>query len=77
MPTLWAQQFSQFPVHLIVHLFNLYFISFSIKMLQETVSEALLKINNILCSPHILQTRHLIVEGYQIGIHMPVAWLTY
>lgn len=43
------------------------------KMLQDTVSKSLLKINNILFSPHILQASHLIVEVYQISIHMPVA----
>lgn len=77
IPTLWAHQFSQFPIHSTVHLFQLDFISFSMKMLQDTVSKALLKVNNILCSPHMLQASYLIVEGDQIGIHMPVAWLTY
>lgn len=75
IPTLWAQLFLQFPTHLTVHLLNLYFISFSMKMLQVTVSKALLKINNTPCFSHVLQAS-LIVEGYHIGVHMLVAWLT-
>lgn len=42
------------------------------KMLQDTVSKSLLKIN-ILFSPDILQASHLIEEVYQISIHMPIA----
>lgn len=41
--TLSAWQFSQFSHHLTVHLSNPYFISLSIRMLQETVPKALLK----------------------------------
>ncbi|PKU44925.1 hypothetical protein llap_4769 [Limosa lapponica baueri] len=41
--TLWAWAFIQFPVHLTVCSSNLYISSFSVRILQETVSKAFLK----------------------------------
>jgi len=42
--TLWAQQFSQLSVHLIVHFSSLYFVSLSLRLLQETVLKAKIKV---------------------------------
>lgn len=64
--TLWAWPFTQFLVHLPVCSSSLYFSSFPVRILWQTVLESLSKaLLNILCSPLFYQDSNFITEGCQ------------